>query len=234
MKYLFSLLLGVVIGVLLFGFLVYVNPLHSESRVSPLSVSDETLIALNYSAVARDTLLYTNNGESRIEPSPIKVLQLWEKPLRRTTAMVTVLTDSRGQAAGIGIKLSSDSERTNLLRGQALVDSVWHIYLPERGSLFVEQTENYWEYLRNVVVPALRSSGRGWRGTWRGNITAGPTALSTALVYGGSGSFAELQSEAVESLTARAYSAKDGPVAADGELWIELPDPGQAQNGTDD
>ena len=148
--------------------------------------------------------------------------------------MVTVLTDSRGQTAGIGIKLSSDSERTNPLQGQALVDSVWHIYLPERGSLFIEQTENYWEYLRNVVVPALRSSGRGWRGAWRGNITAGPNALNTALVYGGSGSFAGLRTEAVEALAARAYSAKDGPVAADSELWIELPDPGQAQDDTAD
>jgi hypothetical protein len=224
MKYLLSLLAGVVIGAALFAFLVYANPLHSENRVSPLSVSDDTVITLNYSAVARDALLYTNNGESSIEPNPGKVLQLWDRPLRRTTAMVTVLTDSRGQTAGIGVKLSSDSERTNLLQGQALVDSVWHIYLPERGSMFIEQNENYWEYLRNVVVPAHRRAGRGWRGVWRGNITAGPTALNTALAYGGSGSFAGLRTEAVEALTVRAYSADDGPVAADGELWIELPD----------
>ena len=222
MKYLVSLVVGFVIGVLLFTYLVYANPLHPQNLISPLTVSDNSVMVLSYSTVARDTLVYTNNGEATVAPKPVKVLRLWEGPVRRTTAMATVLTDSRGRTAGIGVKLSSDSERTNLLQGRALVDSVWHIYLPERGSLFIEQTENYWEYLRNVVLPAHRSSGDNWRGEWRGNVTAGPTALDTGIVSGGSGEFRDLQGEAVEALIARAYSAQTGPVAVDGELSVEL------------
>lgn len=222
MKYVVSLFIGFVIGVILFAYLVYANPLHPRNNISPLTVSDRTVMVLNYSAVARDALVYTNNGEASVAPKPAKVLQLWEAPIRRTTAMATVLTDSRGRTAGIGVKLSSDSERTSPLQGRALVDSVWHIYLPERGSVFIEQTENYWDYLRNVVVPAYRSSADSWRGDWRGNITAGPTALNTGIVSGGSGDFLGMQGEAVEALIARAYSAETGPVAVDGEISVEL------------
>lgn len=223
MKYFFSLLVGMAVGVAAFFALLYYNPLTSQNSLSPLSVSDKELISLNYSAVAADALIYTNDGESRAAPHPAKVLQLWEPPIRSTDAMATVLADSRNQEVGLGIKFSSDSERTNILNGEAIVDSVWHIYLPGRGSLFVEQSENYWGYLREIVLPAHWSSGDNWRGIWNGNITVGPGALGTARVIGGSGEFSGLETEGVESLAAKAYSVEQGPVAISGELVIEIP-----------
>ena len=122
MKYLIALLLGVTTGVLIFLALLYFNPLTSRNNLSPLSVTDNELISLNYSAVAEDALTYTNDGESTIKPYPAKVLQLWEPPIRSTDAMATVLRDARSQTVGIGIKFSSDSEQTNILNGQAIVD----------------------------------------------------------------------------------------------------------------
>ena len=168
-------------------------------------------------------MVYTNDGESQISPHPAKVLQLWEPPIRDTTARVTVLHDSRNRPAGIGIKFSSDSESTSILRGKAIVDSVWHIYLPGRGSLFVEQRENYWSYLREIVVPAHWSSGDSWRGIWNGKITSGPGALGTARVVGGSGDFSGLNTEGVESFAAKAYTVEQGPVAIAVEVAIEIP-----------
>ncbi len=223
MKFLVSLLLGIVVGALLTALLVFFNPLGVSNDISPLAVTENEVITLNFSAVPEQSLLYTNNGESRIAPHPTKVLQLWEPPIRRTAAMVTLLADSRGRPAGIGIKFSSDSERTSLLDAAVLVDSVWHIYLPARGSLFIEQVENYWSYIREVVVPAYTSAGDSWKGLWRGNLTAGPTALGTARVRGGSGALAGLETEAVEAATARAYAVDRGPVAIDGELVLEMP-----------
>lgn len=228
MKYLISLLAGMLVGVAAFLVFLYFNPLTTGNKLSPLSVSDNDLINLNFSAVAADALLYTNDGESQVAPHPAKVLQLWEPPIRRTDALVTSLSDSRSQNVGLGIKLSSDSETSNILNGQAIVDSVWHIYLPGRGSLFVKQSENYWGYLRNIVVPAHWSSGDSWRGIWNGNTTVGPGALGTASVIGGSGEFAGLETEGVESLAAQAYTVAAGPVAMDGELLIELPRPATA------
>ena len=222
-KYLVALIFGMAVGAAIFLGLLYFNPLMTQQRLSPITVTDNDVVKLGYSAAAQDMLIYTNDGESRVDPHPAKVLQLWEAPIRKTRAIATVLTDSRGQAAGIGIKFSSDSESTNILNGQAIVDSVWHIYMPERGSLFVAQSENLWSYLREIVIPAYWSSADSWRGIWRGDVTAGPGALGTASVVGGSGEFAGLRSEGVEALSAKAYSVELGPVAVDGELSIEIP-----------
>ena len=229
-KHLVALILGVFIGVLLLAAGLYYNPFNAKNRLSPISVTDNDVITLGYSAVVTDGLVYTNDGESHIDPHPAKVLQLWEPTIRQSSAMATTLVDSRGQLAGLGIKFSSLSEQTSILDGDALVDSVWHIYLPGRGSLFVAQTENYWDYIREIVLPARWSSGDNWRGTWRGNITAGPNALGTAKAFGGSGEFADIDTEAVEALSARAYSVQQGPVAMQGELSIEIPreDPDEA------
>jgi hypothetical protein len=222
-KYLISLLVGMLVGAAMFLALLYFNPFTQQNTLSPLSVSEHEVVTLNYSAVAADALVYTNDGESQVDPHHVKVLQLWEAPIRRTTAMAAVLSDSRSQAVGIGIKFSSDSEKTDLLNGEALVDSVWHIYLPGRGSMFIEQSENYWNYLRDIVIPAYWSSGDNWRGVWNGNVTAGPGALFTARVIGGGGEFDGLESDAVEFLSAKAYSVEQGPVALRGELAVEIP-----------
>jgi predicted RNA methylase len=73
------------------------------------------------------------------------------------------------------------------------------------------------------MIPAYRSSADSWKGVWLGDLTAGPGALGTAAVTGGAGSLRGLKMEAVESLSARAYSVENGPVAAEGQLLIELP-----------
>lgn len=223
MKYVISLVAGMLTGVALLALLLFFNPLTSSNNLSPLSVTDNEVLFLNYSAVAENSLLYTNDGESQITPHPAKVQQLWEPPVSRTSARAMLLTDGRGEIAGFGIKFSSHSDRTSVLDGEVLVDSVWHIYLPAQGTLFVEQTENYWSYLREVVIPAYWSSGNSWRGTWRGNITSGPGALGTAKVAGGNGRFAAVDTEAVEALSAKAYSVEQGPVAMGGEILIEIP-----------
>ena len=222
-KHLFALLVGTLIGIMVLAASLYYNPFNVKNKLSPISVTDNDVITLGYSAVAEDVIVYTNDGESRIDPHPAKVLQLWEPTIRRSSAMATTLVDSRGQLAGIGIKFASWSESTSILDGEAMVDSVWHIYLPSRGSLLIAQRENYWDYIRDIVVPARWSSSDSWRGTWRGNVTAGPNALGTAKAFGGSGELAGIDTEAVEALSARAYSVEQGPVAMQGELFIEIP-----------
>jgi hypothetical protein len=221
-RHLIALIIGLILGGVAAVALLFYNPLAAKNRLSPLSVSDQEIISLTYSAVAQDAIVYTNDGESRVYPQPVKVQQLWEAPIRRTDVLVTVLSDSRNNPAGIGIKFMSDSERTRLINSEVLIDSAWHILLTGRGSLFVSQTENYWNYLRQIVVPAYWSSGDSWKGSWRGNTTVGPGALGTARVWGGYGDFAGLDSEAVEELSARAYSVAEGPVAMEGRLTIEV------------
>ena len=223
MKHVIALILGVAAGAAAAIAFLYHNPFTSHAGLSPLLVSDRPQLVLNYSAIGADSILYTNDGESIVQPHPEKVLQLWEPPIRLTETMVTMLRDGRDTPAGIGIKFSSRSERTRILNGEVLVDSAWYVYLPQRGSLLIAQHENHWNYLREVVARAHLSSGDNWKGSWHGRITNGPGALGTAHVYGGSGTYRDLELEAIETLSAQAYSTVLGPVALDGQLTIELP-----------
>jgi hypothetical protein len=225
MKYAVSWLAGAILGALLFLVALYYNPMANKIMVSPLAGSSPPLIDVAYSTVPTDAIAFTNNGDSRIPPYPEKIAELWEPTVRKTTVLVTLLTDTRGEAKGVGTKFASESERTSLLKGHALVDSAWHVYLPDSGSLFVDQTENMWSYVRNIVLPARWSSADSWRGTWHGITTSGPNALGTARVTGSSGRYADLTAEAVEAINARAYSALQGPVSATGSLTIAAAEP---------
>jgi len=222
MKYLVSLLIGLLCGVALFVIGLYYNPVYGVSTLSPLAVSDSNVDSYSYSAVVSDAILFTNDGESISQPRPNKVAELWEPTINQTQLLVTSLTDSRGRPAGIGIKMSSASESSRLISGHVLVNSVWHLYMPGRGTLAIDQTENYFAYLRDIVIPAWRSSSDSWRGSWSRNMSIGPGALGTARVIGLGGEFDGLQSEAVESLNARAYSVLQGPVSMTGTLNIAL------------
>jgi len=223
MKYLIALFLGLFVGAAVFAAGLIYNPFLVDRGLSPLSVTDSEVISLNFSSVPSDAIVFTNDGESRVKPFPEKVLQLWEPSIRLTSATVTVMRDARSRTAGIGIKFSSHSERTRLLRGEAIIDSVWYVYRPGRGSLFIEQSENYWTFLREVGLPAYRSSANNWKGTWIGDLTVGPGALGTAAVTGGAGPLQGLRMQGLESLTTTAYSIDDGAVAAEGRLLIEMP-----------
>ena len=225
MKHAFSWIVGVIVGFILLLAGLYYNPFAGNADVSPLVVSGQPLLDLSYSTVPAEAIAFTNNGESGVEPRPEKIAELWEPTIRKTSVLVVNLTNSRGVTQGIGVKFVSGSERTNLLSGDALIDSAWHLYLPERGSLFVEQTENVWSYVRNIVIPARWNAADSWRGTWYGVMTAGPNALGTARVSGGSGSFAGMTTEATESVNARAYSALEGPVSVTGNLSIAMTEP---------
>ena len=225
MKYLVALLLGMAIGAILFVLALLYNPLALNRAPSPLSVTDADVISLSYPAVPGESILYTNDGESMHAPRPDKVLQLWEPPIRQTSAMVSLLDNARGEPAGIGVKFSSKSESSRPFQGAAIMDSAWYIYLPGRGSLFVSQQENYWTFLRQVAFPAWRSSSNTWRGTWFGDMTSGPGALGTAAVTGASGSLRGRDMEAVESLSVLAFSSDQGLVSAEGRLMIALPEP---------
>jgi hypothetical protein len=222
-RHILAMLAGIFFGLVIVAVAVFYNPFVGKQGLSPLAVTDNEIMQLGYSIAAADALVYTNNGESRVRPHPPRVAQLWEPTISSTTATVNVLEDGRGRTAGIGVKFSSRSEASSILDGEALVDSVWHIYLPERGSLFVAQTENYWGYIHDIVFPAHRSAGDNWRGVWHGNITAGPGAQGLGAVAGGSGKFAGIDATAVEALSAKAYTVDQGPVAITGELTIELP-----------
>jgi hypothetical protein len=223
MRYLVAFLVGMPVGAALTLLALYNNPFADSPTASPLAVSDQPVADFSWSAVPAESIAFTHNGESPPSPHPAGIAELWEPAISRTRALVTLVTDRTGEPVGIGVKFSSDSEATRLLRSEVLVDSAWHVYLPRRGTFFIDQTENLWDYLRDIVIPARWSSADSWRGTWFGIVTNGPNALRTGRFTGGSGSFADLTAEVVETWTAKAYSAQRGPVAMSGNMLVALP-----------
>ena len=224
MKYAASLFAGLVLGAVMFLLGLYLNPFMGQATVSPLAVTDRQVMDLSYSAVPANGILYTDHGESVVTPHPDRVAELWEPTVVDTSVFVTELFDGRSNFAGIGIKYLSKSEQTELIKGEALANSVWHIFLPGQGTIMIDQTENFWSYIRDVVIPARTSSDDNWVGSFHSVTTSGPGALGTARLTGGSEVFAGLTSESVEAITVRGYSSASGPVSMDGNLTIELPE----------
>ena len=222
MKYAISLVLGFLVGAVVFVVGLYLNPFSGQATVSPLSVTSERVIDLSFSAVPGDGVLYTDHGETVVTPHPERIAELWEPAVHETSIHVTKVESSRGEFAGIGIKFSSRSEQTAIVKGDVIANSAWHLYLPGQGTLLIDQTENFWSYIRGVVIPARTSAGDNWVGSFHTITTNGPGSLGTARVTGGSGLFDGMTSESVEALTARGYSANSGPVSVDGNLTVEL------------
>lgn len=225
MKYLLALILGTVTGVALLAVILYMNPFATAPAISPLAVSNNNLLELSYSPVPSQAIASVNNGQSRVPSSPARIQDLWEPTIEHTRVIVTTLKNSRGMPVGIGVKFSSTAEEAGLLNASVPVNSAWHVWLGGRGGLFIDQTENLFFYLRDIVIPARLASAKAWAGSWFGILTKGPNSLRTARVTGGSGEFAGSGGEAVESLNARSYSADTGPVDMDGSLSLLIETP---------
>ena len=113
MKYVAALVFGLFFGALIFTVGLIYNPFVSKQNLSPLTVTNAQTITVSFSGAAADHIVFTNDGESETKPYPEKVLQLWERPIRRSTVMATVLRDGRNQAAGNGVKISSQIGRAS-------------------------------------------------------------------------------------------------------------------------
>lgn len=229
MRYLIALVLGILIGAATFVLAMYFNPFTGQSTLSPFAVSKATQLEVTFSAVPGETTLYTDSGESVVKPFPERVSKLWEPAIADTYIAVSRLNDSRGATAGFGIKFFSPSEETQLIKSELLANSAWHVYLDGRGTLLVDQVENRWPYMRDVVVPARFNSADNWTGSFHRIMTTGPGALGTGRVTWGSGDFAGVAGEVVETLSAREYSAKKGPLQMTGALTISQPSILQAE-----
>ena len=86
MKYLLGFAAGFVLGGALAVAIVLFIP-SSRPMLTPLDVSDGVQISLDFSAVADDMILFTNEGKSAIAPHPKGVMELWEPTITETSAL---------------------------------------------------------------------------------------------------------------------------------------------------
>jgi len=217
------MLAGIFVGIFLFLQAIYLNPLTGRDSVSPLTLSPHQMLELHFSTALDDNRLVPAQETNGTVLSTPTTVEFSEPTLRDTTVFLTILKDTTDHAAGLGIKMLSKSETTSLIKGAAITNSIWHIYLPASGTIMIDQTENYWAYIRDIVIPAHLASDKSWQGTFHRITTTGPKPQGTANVSGGNGLFENLNTSASESLTVARYLAGTGQVTMDGNLKIVIP-----------
>ena len=182
------------------------NPLTSSNDRVPISANSSQALDLRFGSHVSDALAYTNGGFDELPVRPAGIGELWHPTLNGAHAAVHALENSHGAVVGVGVKFLAPSERSRLLTGDILVDSSWNVLLPGTGSFFVDQTENYWPFLRSVALPAMRAEDKRWQGDFETDLTVGPAPTLEGRMIGASGVLRGHRGEAREALAASGYS----------------------------
>jgi hypothetical protein len=108
--------------------------------------------------------------------------------IRYARAEVVMLTGEPGAPAALGVRLSAVARANALLKARLGTTTAWNLVWPERGTVLLAGSENYWAPLRDGLWSAVR--GRGFApGGDRYPLPSLPGLGAPALVHG-TGAFA--------------------------------------------
>jgi hypothetical protein len=218
MKYLFVVIVGLLLGAAAAGAVLYVNPLSQQSAAEP----NATDRVLHYSlpdqvlefAVGEDARLF---GQETGEDS------LWEETIDRTAVLGLVLNDGENRPAAIASRLMSTSAATDLVLRGVLLDDYWLVTMPNEGTVFVRTESNAWPFLKETLVPVWYLD-RPWDGPADYWPTVGPGADS-GIALGVSGALRGSEGTAVEHYEVEALDPQRDSALAKAELHLNLPGP---------
>lgn len=214
MRFLFSMLLGAVLGGAAAGAILYFNPL-TNGHEQALGGFERVL---RYE-LPQDALAFARGERTRLPGEADRSEPLWEDAIARTASLAVVLRDADGVPAAIASRLLAASADTDLIMRGLLVADHWLVTIPDQGSLFVQTESNVWPLLKDGVIP-VRYLGRPWDGLLELTPTAGPGPEHTALAIGATGRFAGQRGAAAEHYRVTAIE----PLAAAAQLALDLPD----------
>lgn len=220
MKYLLTLLLGMLAGVVLAAAVIWFNPFAGE-RGAPVTPAGAVTDRWHFDLDAESTPVIAHSGERRLVRRPEAVSELWETPIRGVTSGVIVMRGEDDAIVGVASRVGAWSRDADPLRSGALYDSVWLLSLPGRGLAFVTQREDYWSLLREVAVPsAVRREA--WHGSFETTPAAGPASDGAARVHGASGALDGVQGSLVARYVLGDYDPRVGPTSMTAELLVSL------------
>lgn len=214
MKYLVIGLLGLLLGAAAAGAVLYFNPLTAARP----PVTDHYDGAWRY-VLPQDALTFVRGEGTYLPDESEPTGELWEKSIQRSALLGLRLRDAGGNPSAIASRLLAASHDTDLLLRGLLVADHWLITVPGQGSVFVRAQSNVWPLLKDTVIP-VRYFDRAWEGPIEITPTAGPHSTRAALAIGATGRFTSVRGEAAESYRLAGIA----PLAADGELLLDLPD----------
>ena len=216
MRYIFAIVVGILVGAAGAAAALYYNPLTNVHEVQA-----EESLTLAYDFPGGSTLALTHAGQLGLPRIPTDVPALWEATIADVVLNVLVLEDENGEPFALASRVSVPSQDTDLLLRGFLVAERWLITVPGQGTLFVDGENNLWPFLKESLIP-VRYFQQEWHGPARYPVTVGPTSAHTAEVFGVSGAFAGKRGGALETYDLRRFSAGLGIEALRGTLAVAL------------
>lgn len=217
MKYVLSLIFGLVLGVVTAAALILFNPL-TLGQSKPPAGSDRVF---GYSMAAKDSWLSTHGDRLEIPIVPAGAPLLFEEGIRGSWIASMPLSAKAGSLPAAGTRISVPSARSEFLKAGLLVDDYWLISVPESGTLLMRAENNFWPLLRDTVVwvDLLKQS---FKGSGRYEPTIGP-ANAGAEVIGMTGEFTDFRGVGHDRLALDHYAGSLGAVT--GQLMIRAAAP---------
>lgn len=202
MKYVLSLLFGLLLGAMTAVAIIVFNPLTmSQSR--PLNNADMTF---DYSMAS--AWLSTHSNRLNIPVVPKGSALLFENGIRGSVLSSMPLSGGPDSASAAATRITVPSSRSEFLRSGLLVDDYWLISVPGTGTLFMHAVSNQWPLVRDTVV-WVDLLNRNWRGSGEYDPTKGP-ATAGAQVIGMTGTLKALRGVGHEHLALDSYSGNLG------------------------
>lgn len=216
MKTFFGTVFGIIVGGAAGLALLYVNPLTLTRAVAP-DAADRTL---RYQ-LPQHSLVFMHGDRALLPGTAASDEQFWEETISRTALLSLSLNDAANVPAAVASRLIQASTDTDLLLRGVLVSDYWLLTIPGEGSLFLRADTNLWPFLKQAFIPTWYL-GRTWKGPADYQPTVGPGPQQSALIIGGTGSFADFGGSAVEQYRLTTLDPVSRRVALDGELRLHL------------
>ncbi len=206
MKALIAFLFAFALGLLLVVAVAYYNPLYTSNDSVPVNADSPGALELRFGPELDNAIIYSNSGLERLPRTPESVEELWHPSLRGAHVVLHAMQNAQGETVGLGVKMGAWSEGTRVLKGKLLMNSVWSVLMPQAGSFYVVQTENYWPFAQQVVLPATLNDDKTWTGRFAGDTTVGPQGTLEGVFIGGNGVLRGHRGGAKESVRISSYA----------------------------
>lgn len=218
MKYLLSLVFGILAGAAVAATLIYFNPLTRSQ--GPAAAGEG--MAFSWSMKPADLWLSTHDDSVDLPIVPADLPLLYEKGIKGSVLTVMPVQTEAGEA--MATRFSIPSPGTEFIRSGFVTDDYWLVTVPGRGTLFVHGESNQWPMLRDTLV-SVDLLRREWSGPASYMPTRGP-GRAGARVLGLSGDFTGAIGNAVERVETLNYTSST--LLLSGELQVELDLPAES------
>ena len=219
MRYLFVAILGLALGAVAAGVLVYYNPLADKSAPKPAATDR----VLRYS-LPEQVLDFAVGEDAQLFGQDAGDDALWEETIDRAAVLGLVLNDGSNRPVALASRLLSTSPDSDLLLRGVLVSDDWLVTVPNEGTFYVHADSNAWPFLKEKLVPVWYLE-RPWIGPAEYWPTVGPSKDETANVVGLTGAFRGTEGSAVEHYEVTTLDPARHAALANGELYLNFPGP---------